>query len=120
MSESLGDILRDAIIHQKGRTEMILHVKVVIEHGEHSKIQAIKLVRNALGIGLREAKEFVEEAGNHGFTGTTARMSSASFGKLYALINTYDPRKHGDYTLGLSLSLIKIEQESTQPAYDFV
>jgi hypothetical protein len=49
--------------------------------GSRSKIHAIRLVRTALGLGLKESKDVVERRG-----GSTFLTTAAAFGHLYALL----------------------------------
>ena len=56
-------------------------IKDAIYGGANRKIEAIKLVREATGCGLKEAKDFVEKLGNELYAKEPQKFTSAPRGK---------------------------------------
>lgn len=60
-------------------------------NGASQKIRCIKAVREALGINLKEAKDFVEINGFSYSSGPIlTRMTDLQFGRLHALLSSQD------------------------------
>lgn len=69
------------------------------------KIRCIKAVREAIGLGLREAKDFVETNGFAPGLSIRVRLTDTQYGRLDALI-----RMNG---LGATKSIRVIEQDTS-------
>ena len=130
--ETLGEMLRPHIkkvlgieelrMSENENPEMIVHVQVIFDYSNGNKIEAIKFIRQVLDIGLLEAKNFVEAAGDY-IDGVSARMTATKFGELIATLQVSPVRKttlNPDRLLGLTVKATKIESEKDQPKFSFV
>ncbi len=93
---------------------IIAHLKFDVINGEDRRnlIPAIKMVREALGCGLKEAKDFVDDADCD--SGTSALMTAEKFGKLVALVGI-NFASNKETWVGLTVTPIKIVHDDHAP-----
>ena len=85
----------------------VIHANILIINHDRvvSKINCIKIVRVCLGIGLREAKDFVEEA-MQSYTSIKFICTPHQFGLLIAHFHNIE------VNLGVTISFDRIEDEA--------
>jgi len=116
-NSNLGDFLEKCIAAKRETEKMIIIAHMKFDRSDdRSKINAIKMVRQALGCGLKAAKDFVDDAEE--ISGITARMSAEKFGMLFAYTEI-NSTSNSEPWFGLTVTPIKIVEEN-QAAHEFL
>jgi hypothetical protein len=93
MEPTIGDILAQAIEEQNSKPKTVLayHTVLVFVKGHANKIEAIKQLRSFTGIGLREAKDCVENQNGIYMPVALFDLARDKFGAHNFLFTTQQP-----------------------------